>query len=204
MTSLATPLQAQIVLKGKITTEKNEPVAFAPVILQQLPDTTRYTEGVIIDMAGNYRFGKHRAGRYLLSVRTIGYKTLYDTVLLRKPSIGMTEVVRDYVLSEDVAEIDAVVVTANNTASYFDRTVYTITNEDRKAAVTSLDLTNKIPQIRINRQTNQIHRVRWQCDGLGKRYRLFGTGIDDSAARRCPKDRILRSAAHQIRPQQRQ
>lgn len=92
VTSLATPLQAQIVLKGKITTEKNEPVAFAPVILQQLPDTTRYTEGVITDMAGNYRFGKHRAGRYLLSVRTIGYKTLYDTVLLRKPSIGMTEV----------------------------------------------------------------------------------------------------------------
>lgn len=29
ITSLATPLQAQIVLKGKITTEKNEPVAFA-------------------------------------------------------------------------------------------------------------------------------------------------------------------------------
>lgn len=57
ITSLATPLQAQIVLKGKITTEKNEPVAFAPVILQQLPDTTRYTEGVITDMAGNYRFG---------------------------------------------------------------------------------------------------------------------------------------------------
>lgn len=156
ITSLATPLQAQIVLKGKITTEKNEPVAFAPVILQQLPDTTRYTEGVITDMAGNYRFGKHRAGRYLLSVRTIGYKTLYDTVLLRKPSIGTAEVVRDYVLSEDVAEIDAVVVTANNTASYFDRTVYTITNEDRKAAVTSLDLTNKIPQIRIDRQNNQI------------------------------------------------
>ena len=51
ITSLATPLQAQIVLKGKITTEKNEPVAFAPVILQQLPDTTRYTEGVITDMA---------------------------------------------------------------------------------------------------------------------------------------------------------
>lgn len=156
VTSLATPLQAQIVLKGKITTEKNEPVAFAPVILQQLPDTTRYTEGVITDMAGNYRFGKHRAGRYLLSVRTIGYKTLYDTVLLRKPSIGMTEVVRDYVLSEDVAEIDAVVVTANNTASYFDRTVYTITNEDRKAAVTSLDLTNKIPQIQINRVSDRL------------------------------------------------
>lgn len=156
VTSLATPLQAQIVLKGKITTEKNEPVAFAPVILQQLPDTTRYTEGVITDMAGNYRFGKHRAGRYLLSVRTIGYKTLYDTVLLRKPSIGMTEVVRDYVLSEDVAEIDAVVVTANNTASYFDRTVYTITNEDRKTAVTSLDLTDKIPQIQINRVSDRL------------------------------------------------
>ena len=160
ITSLATPLQAQIVLKGKITTEKNEPVAFAPVILQQLPDTTRYTEGVITDMAGNYRFGKHRAGRYLLSVRTIGYKTLYDTVLLRKPSIGMTEVVRDYVLSEDVAEIDAVVVTANNTASYFDRTVYTITNEDRKAAVTSLDLTNKIPHAGVCRPQYFMERRR--------------------------------------------
>ena len=68
----------------------------------------------------------------------------------------MTEVVRDYVLSEDVAEIDAVVVTANNTASYFDRTVYTITNEDRKAAVTSLDLTNKIPQIQINRVSDRL------------------------------------------------
>lgn len=156
MTGMAVPLKAQIVLKGRITTGKNKPVAFAPVILQQLPDTTRYTEGVITDMAGNYRFGKHRAGRYLLSVRAIGYKPLYDTVLLRKPSAGAAEVVRDYLLDEEAAQLDEVVVTANNTASYFDRTVYTITSEDRKAAVSGLDLTNKIPQIRINRQTNQI------------------------------------------------
>lgn len=204
ITSLATPLQAQIVLKGKITTEKNEPVAFAPVILQQLPDTTRYTEGVITDMAGNYRFGKHRAGRYLLSVRTIGYKTLYDTVLLRKPSIGMTEVVRDYVLSEDVAEIDAVVVTANNTASYFDRTVYTITNEDRKAAVTSLDLTNKIPQIRINRQTNQITAsdgsVTVLVNGIASSEQELTTLRPEDVR----KIEYYDLPPHQIRPQQRQ
>lgn len=156
MTGMAVPLKAQIVLKGRITTGKNEPVAFAPVILQQLPDTTRYTEGVITDMAGNYRFGKHRAGRYLLSVRAIGYKTLYDTVLLRKPSAGAAEVVRDYFLDEEAAQLDEVVVTANNTASYFDRTVYTITSEDRKAAVSGLDLTDKIAEIQIDRVADKI------------------------------------------------
>ena len=43
ITSLATPLQAQIVLKGKITTEKNEPVAFEiPMAAKKLAESGKY------------------------------------------------------------------------------------------------------------------------------------------------------------------
>lgn len=108
-------------------------------------------------MEGNYQFGRQHEGRYQLSIRAMGYKTVCDTVVLRKSSVGRaTEVVKDYVLSDDVKQIGAVVVTANNTARYFDRTIYTVTNEDRKTAVTSLDLTAKIAQIRIDHQTDKI------------------------------------------------
>lgn len=145
-------LNAQIVLKGQVTAPVEEPVAFATVSLRGMSDTTRLVDAVVTDMRGEYAFGKHREGKYLLTIQSLGYRTLNDTVHIRRSSLGNTyEMLKDYVLEEEATEIDDVVVVGNSVTHYLDRTVYRVTNADRRTAVTSLDLTNKVPQITLDR-----------------------------------------------------
>ena len=145
-------VDAQIVLKGKVTTREEEPVAFAAVSLRGMRDTTRLVETAVTDMQGNYAFGKHREGKYLLTIQSLGFRTLNDTVHIRRSSLGNTyEMRKDYLLEEEVTAIDDVVVVGTNVTHYFDRTVYRVTNADRRTAVTGLDLTNKVPQVTLDR-----------------------------------------------------
>lgn len=145
-------VDAQIVLKGKVTTREEEPVAFAAVSLRGMRDTTRLVETAVTDMQGNYAFGKHREGKYLLTIQSLGFRTLNDTVHIRRSSLGNTyEMRKDYLLEEEVTAIDDVVVVGTNVTHYLDRTVYRVTNADRRTAVTGLDLTNKVPQVTLDR-----------------------------------------------------
>lgn len=145
-------VDAQIVLKGKVTTREEEPVAFAAVSLRGMRDTTRLVETAVTDMQGNYAFGKHREGKYLLTIQSLGFRTLNDTVHIRRSSLGNTyEMRKDYLLEEEATAIDDVVVVGTNVAHYLDRTVYRVTNADRRTAVTGLDLTNKVPQVTLDR-----------------------------------------------------
>ena len=145
-------VDAQIVLKGKVTTREEEPVAFAAVSLRGLRDTTRLVETAVTDMQGNYAFGKHREGKYLLTIQSLGFRTLNDTVHIRRSSLGNTyEMRKDYLLEEEATAIDDVVVVGTNVTHYLDRTVYRVTNADRRTAVTGLDLTNKVPQVTLDR-----------------------------------------------------
>lgn len=145
-------VDAQIVLKGKVTTREEEPVAFAAVSLRGMRDTTRLVETAVTDMQGNYAFGKHREGKYLLTIQSLGFRTLNDTVHIRRSSLGNTyEMRRDYLLEEEATAIDDVVVVGTNVTHYLDRTVYRVTNADRRTAVTGLDLTNKVPQVTLDR-----------------------------------------------------
>lgn len=145
-------VDAQIVLKGKVTTREEEPVAFAAVSLRGMRDTTRLVETAVTDMQGNYAFGKHREGKYLLTIQSLGFRTLNDTVHIRRSSLGNTyEMRKDYLLEEEATAIDDVVVVGTNVTHYLDRTVYRVTNADRRTAVTGLDLTNKVPQVTFDR-----------------------------------------------------
>ena len=145
-------VDAQIVLKGKVTTREEEPVAFAAVSLRGMRDTTRLVETAVTDMQGNYAFGKHREGKYLLTIQSLGFRTLNDTVHIRRSSLGNTyEMRKDYLLEEEATAIDDVVVVGTNVTHYLDRTVYRVTNADRRTAVTGLDLTNKVPQVTLDR-----------------------------------------------------
>ena len=145
-------VDAQIVLKGKVTTREEEPVAFAAVSLRGMRDTTRLVETAVTDMQGNYAFGKHREGKYLLTIQSLGFRTLNDTVHIRRSSLGNTyERRKDYLLEEEATAIDDVVVVGTNVTHYLDRTVYRVTNADRRTAVTGLDLTNKVPQVTLDR-----------------------------------------------------
>lgn len=67
------------------------------------------------------------------------------------PSLGDSpEIVRDFVLMAEAEQIDGVVVKAHNVTQQLDRTVYNISQEDRKHAFTALDLTLKVPQLRLD------------------------------------------------------
>ena len=139
-------------MKGKVTTREEEPVAFAAVSLRGMRDTTRLVETAVTDMQGNYAFGKHREGKYLLTIQSLGFRTLNDTVHIRRSSLGNTyEMRKDYLLEEEATAIDDVVVVGTNVTHYLDRTVYRVTNADRRTAVTGLDLTNKVPQVTLDR-----------------------------------------------------
>lgn len=152
-----TALNGQIILKGKVTTDRDEPVVFANVLLRPLRDTTKFVEVVVADMQGDYRFRKHREGKYLLTIQSTGFKVFNDTVNLRKQSIGRSnEILKNYIIRSEAVEIENIVVVGNNVTQHFDRTVYTISNADRKRAVTSLDLTAKIPQVSIDRINETI------------------------------------------------
>lgn len=54
-------LNAQIVLKGRVTAPVEEPVAFATVSLRGMSDTTRLVDAVVTDMRGEYAFGSYVA-----------------------------------------------------------------------------------------------------------------------------------------------
>lgn len=112
-------VDAQIVLKGKVTTREEEPVAFAAVSLRGMRDTTRLVETAVTDMQGNYAFGKHREGKYLLTIQSLGFRTLNDTVHIRRSSLGNTyEMRKDYLLEEEATAIDDVVVVGTNVTHY--------------------------------------------------------------------------------------
>lgn len=103
----------QIALSGTVMTDSGEPAAFANVILTPVADTTRVLDAGLVDMTGHYALKKQRQGRYLVTISLVGYRTLREEVLLRTASVGAgTDVVRDFVLTADVEQIEGVVCEA--------------------------------------------------------------------------------------------
>lgn len=148
----------QIVLKGSVTTDTGEAAAFANVLLCNPKDSTDVIASAVVDMQGTYSLPPQQEGRYTAIVQLTGYKTINEDIMLRQPSLGSAtnELVRDFVLETDVEQIESVVVEANNVTQHLDRTIYDITREDRKLAVTALDLTLKVPQLRLDPVTQKL------------------------------------------------
>ncbi len=148
----------QIVLRGTVTTDTGETAAFANVLLCNPKDSTDVIASAVVDMQGTYSLPPQQEGRYTAIVQLTGYKTINEDIMLRQPSHASTanEMVRDFVLETDVEQIESVMVEANNVTQHLDRTVYDISREDRKLAVTALDLTLKVPQLRLDPMTQKL------------------------------------------------
>ncbi|MBQ4589847.1 MAG: carboxypeptidase regulatory-like domain-containing protein, partial [Bacteroidaceae bacterium] len=63
-------LQAQTI-SGKLVDEKNEPLAYANVVLLSMPDST-FVSGTISDEMGGFRLSKDEKGM-LIRISSIGY-----------------------------------------------------------------------------------------------------------------------------------
>ena len=73
---MAVSMQAQT-LSGKLVDEKNEPLAFANVVLLQADST--FVSGTITDEMGDFRILKDEKGT-LVRISSIGYTTIYKKV----------------------------------------------------------------------------------------------------------------------------
>lgn len=112
--------KAQVQISGKITDNKNKPLAGISV---QLKDTY---DGATSDSAGNYSFSTDEKGEQSLLVTSAGY-----FAVLQKINIGNQPIIQNISLKEQVTELKAVVITAGS---------FEASDKNKGAVLNSLDV----------------------------------------------------------------
>ena len=134
---MAVSLQAQTI-SGKLVDEKNQPLAYANIVLLQADST--FVSGTISNVMGDFRLLKDEKGQ-LVRISSIGYATIYKKV--NGGDFGTIQMVSDAQL------LGEVVVKANLpiTRVKGDALVTSVTGTILEKAGTAEDLLNKIPNV---------------------------------------------------------
>lgn len=109
--------EAQVVIKGTIKDNKNNPVAGASISIKDSYD------GATSDSSGKYSFKTFEKGTQLLIISYIGYKPFEQTIKIENSPIEVNAV-----LKQEITELSAVVLSAG-----------TFEASDRKRAAAVLD-----------------------------------------------------------------
>ena len=134
---MAVSMNAQT-LSGKLVDEKNEPLAFANVVLLQADST--FVSGTITDEMGDFRLLKDEKGT-LVRISSIGYTTIYKKV--NGGDFGVIQMVSDaQLLSEVVVKGDLPVTRVKG-----DALVTSVAGTLLEKAGTAEDLLDKIPNV---------------------------------------------------------
>lgn len=110
-------LGAQVIIKGVVKDNKNNPVAGASISIKDSYD------GATADSAGRYSFKTTEKGQQVLVFSNIGYKTIEQTIKIEGASLTI-----DISLKQEISELTAVVLSAG-----------TFEASDRKRAAAVLD-----------------------------------------------------------------
>ena len=148
---MAVSLQAQT-LSGKLVDEKNEPLVYANIVLQQADST--FVSGKTSDEKGDFRFSKVSEGDYRLVISSMGYQTLYIDLqgFSRSTNLGTLTM-------EDASQqLGEVTVTASNMVSTADRKLVFPNKKQINASNNGVDLLRNlmIPRIQVNPIGNTI------------------------------------------------
>ena len=148
---MAVSMQAQT-LSGKLVDEKNAPLAYANVLLQQMDST--FVNGKTSDEKGDFRFSKVSEGDYRLVISSMGYQTLYIDLqgFSRSTNLGTLTM-------EDASQqLGEVTVTASNMVSTADRKLVFPNKKQVNASNNGVDLLRNlmIPRIQVNPIGNTI------------------------------------------------
>lgn len=112
--------KAQVKISGRITNNKNKPVAGVSV---QLKDSY---DGATSDSVGNYYFTTEEKGEKTLEVSSAGYFVLLQKIMLDKSSI-----IQNVTLKEQITELKAVVISAGS---------FEASDKNKGAVLSSLDI----------------------------------------------------------------
>ncbi len=145
MLSMATIMQAQSI-SGKLVDEKNDPLAYANIVLQQADST--FINGQTSDEKGGFRFSKVSAGDYRLVISSLGYQTIYVDLqgFSRSANLGTLTV-------EEVSQkLDEVTVTASSITGTADRKLVFPNKQQIKTSANGVDLLRNLmlPRLSIN------------------------------------------------------
>ena len=139
-------------ISGKLVDEKNQPLAYANVVLLQADST--FVNGTISDEKGDFRFSKVEVGDYRLAISSMGYKTLYIDLqgFSRSANLG-TLTMED--ASQQLVEVT---VTASNMIGTADRKLVFPNKKQINASNNGVDLLRNlmIPRIQVNPIENSI------------------------------------------------
>ena len=130
---MAVSMNAQSI-SGKLVDEKNEPLAYANIVLQ-LVDST-FVSGKTSDEKGDFRFSKVSEGDYRLVISSMGYQTLYIDLqgFSRSTNLGTLTM-------EDASQqLGEVTVTASNMVSTADKRMVFPNQKQVNASANGVDL----------------------------------------------------------------
>ena len=131
-------MQAQSI-SGKLVDEKNEPLAYANVVLLSMPDST-FVSGTISDEMGAFRLTKDEKGQ-LVRISSIGYATVYKKV--NGGDFGVIQMTSDTQLLGEVT----VKGTLPTTRLKGDAMITGVTGTLLERAGTAENLLNQIPNV---------------------------------------------------------
>ena len=149
--AMAVSMNAQSI-NGKLVDEKNQPLAYANVVLQQADST--FIDGKTSDEKGDFRFSKVSEGDYRLVISSMGYQTLYIDLqgFNRSTNLGTLTM-------EDASQqLGEVTVTASNMVSTADKRMVFPNQKQVNASANGVDLLRNlmIPRIQVNPIGNTI------------------------------------------------
>lgn len=151
---IAYPLSAFTDITGKVIDESGEPLPFVNVLL--LKEDSSLIKGDITNEEGEFSIEAVATGDYLLSVSMVGFKTEYYSL---KVASGQNMLkVGEIQLQEEVAQLAEVEVRARKPLfeQKMDRMVINVQNSITSAGGSVLDILEKSPGVRVNRQRSSI------------------------------------------------
>ncbi len=133
---------AESTISGKITDEKGNPLIGVSVQL------SKTNIGTLTDVQGNYLLKNVAEGTYLLQATYIGYLTNQKSIVVTASPLTI-----DLTLSEDVLQLQEVVVTGGNSLKKVESSVAitTLSSKDlqQRSPLTSADMFRGIPGLQV-------------------------------------------------------
>jgi len=138
---------------GKIIGPDSKPIAFANVMLLQQTDSA-LVKGAISDAEGIYRFDNVPEGSFLLSGYMMGYRKFYSSIVIKRGEFEAPLIS----LIEDMGILEEVVVESRRPLIEQDnyKTVVNVSNSIIATGSTALEVLEKAPGVRVDRQNDGI------------------------------------------------
>lgn len=140
-------------ITGYVYTSDQQPVEYANIIVQSLPDST-FIKGVITYSEGKYSAENMLPGNYYIKSTYVGYMENGIAVEVKE---GVAEIVADTIfLNEKTEMLEDVVITGNyvRAKELVDRTVYEILPEIEKTSTNGFEVLRKIPSVQVDFNNN--------------------------------------------------